>query len=90
VYEQFLGARNEVLAEDCDAHEGLHVLEDRARFETSGDELVVSSLADLAWPVLRLALGLSGTLEEQTCACGRTGLKLRELVALPQTLAAIA
>ncbi|HET8549316.1 MAG TPA: hypothetical protein VFL57_14990 [Bryobacteraceae bacterium] len=90
VYEQFLGARNELLAEECDAHDGLHVRHDRAWFDTRGGELVVTSFANLAWPVLRLATGLRGTIERGLCACGRSGFKLRELTPMPQTLAAIA
>ena len=90
VYEQFLGVRNELLAEDCDAHGGLHVLPDRARFETERDELLITSLANLTYPVLRLASGLYGRTEESVCACGRSGLKLVDLKPMPWALAATA
>jgi hypothetical protein len=90
VFEQFLGVRNELLAEDCDAHDGLHIRGERARFDSHGCELTVTSFANLAYPVLRLATGLHGRIEASVCACGRSGLKLLDLSPLPRTLAAIA
>jgi phenylacetate-CoA ligase len=90
VYEQFLGLGNELLAQDCDVHEGLHIEDDCARFDACDYELTLTSLTNLAYPVLRLATGLRARIEQDVCACGRSGLKLYDLTALPQTLAAIA
>ena len=89
-FEQFLGVRNELLAEDCDVHEGLHIRGEHARFDSHGYELTVTSYANLTYPVLRLATGLHGRIEASGCACGRSGLKLLDLSPLPQTLAATA
>jgi hypothetical protein len=90
VYEQFLGIGNELLAQDCDVHEGLHIRDDCARFESRGSELTLTSLANLAYPVLRLAMGLRARIEPEVCACGRSGLKLYDFAELPRRLAAIA
>jgi hypothetical protein len=90
VYEQFLGVGNELLAGDCDVHDGLHIRSGCARFDSHGYELTLTSMVNLAYPVIRLATGLRGRIEDQTCACGRSGRKLFDLAALPQPLAAIA
>lgn len=90
VYEQFLGMRNELLAEDCDVHDGLHILEERVRFDSRHGELLITSLANLAYPVLRLASGLYGRTEPSACECGRRGLKLVDLGTLRLPLAATA
>jgi hypothetical protein len=90
VYEQFLGIRNELLAEECGAHDGLHVLEHRVWFDCEGEELLITSFANLAYPVLRLASGLCGRTQPSACACGRRGLKLINLRAMRWPLAATA
>jgi hypothetical protein len=80
VFGQYLGLDGELLAWECEAHEGWHVREEDAIFEVDtsrGDpELLVTSLAGLRRPLLRVATGLSATLERSTCACGRPALNL--------------
>lgn len=80
VYEQILGFAGELLAWECEAHQGLHVageaavLEEQVRWGEA--RLLVTSLADLARPVLRLAVGWRGRLTERLCGCGRAGQRL--------------
>ena len=92
VYEYFLGHRHEVLARECDARMGLHVDAAQAIFEVldpvepaTGDErrgeLVVTSLANSLFPIVRLASGLRGTLTRVPCSCGATGERLLHLEA---------
>jgi hypothetical protein len=80
VFGQFLGLDGELLAWECEAHEGWHVREEDAIFDTDeggGDpELLVTSLASLHRPLIRVATGLSGRLERSACGCGRTCLRL--------------
>jgi hypothetical protein len=84
VYEQWLGIDNEVLAEECDAHCGLHLAVDRAIFELcpdlGGQELVVTSFENLAFPVLRLGTGIHAIISTEPCECGKPGPRL---VAVP-------
>lgn len=76
VFEQLVGFRGEVLAEECEAHCGLHVREDAAIFEDYSGELVVTSLQTLRYPVIRLRTGMSGHLEHRPCGCGASSPRL--------------
>lgn len=79
VFEQMTGVDNDVVADECEAHNGLHVRNTDAIFEFRGKELVVSSLSNLVHPVLRLALGLTGRIEASLCRCGKPGPRLMDL-----------
>jgi hypothetical protein len=76
VFEQFRGLHGELLAEECEAHDGLHVIGEAAIFERRGQELVVTSLLALRKPVLRVLTGLTGEIERGLCQCGRPGERL--------------
>ena len=80
VFEQFLGLSNELVAEECEAHDGLHVREEETIIELRGGELVFTPLSALAYPVLRIATGCTARPERSLCACGRAGLRLMEIV----------
>jgi hypothetical protein len=83
VFSQILSPSCEVLAWECEAHEGYHVAGNSAIFETdytSGEpELLVTSLVDRRRPVLRMATGIAARLEHAPCACGQTGPRLVEV-----------
>jgi hypothetical protein len=70
VFEELRGFDGELLAAECEAHEGLHLEAQSAVFEKLDGELVVTSLMGLENPVLRLRTGLAGTIETGACACG--------------------
>jgi hypothetical protein len=74
-FEQLRGLDCELLASECEAHEGLHLESEAAVFEILEGELVVTSLVDLRYPVLRLRTGLAGSIEHRPCACGGTGAR---------------
>jgi hypothetical protein len=80
VFGQILSPSCEVMAWECEAHQGYHIAGDSAIFETDhtgGEpELLVTSLADRRRPVLRMATGMLGRVEDTTCDCGQTGLRL--------------
>ena len=82
-FSQILSPSREVLAWECEAHEGYHVAGDSAIFETDysdGEpELLVTSLVDRRRPVLRMATGIAARLEHSTCPCGQTGPRLAEV-----------
>jgi hypothetical protein len=93
VFEYFLGYRHEVLARECDAQSGLHIDPLQAVFETIDRELIVTSLANTVFPVVRLASGLSGTISHEPCPCGYRGprlLNVRVLEEKPRVRAAAA
>jgi hypothetical protein len=78
VYEQFRGLGGELLASECDAHDGLHIREKDVLFEDS-EELIFTSLLQLAEPVLRLSTGIRGRIERRVCGCGDTTPRLMDL-----------
>ena len=81
VHEQFYGFGGELLAWECEAHQGLHINSKTAIFEEgSRAELLVSLIGNPYQPVFRLVSGLSGKLVDETCACGRTGPRIIDLM----------
>ncbi|MGE5647297.1 MAG: hypothetical protein ACM336_16060 [Acidobacteriota bacterium] len=75
VFEQLRGFEGELLASECDAHEGLHLETGSAIFEQIGGELVVTSLIARQTPVLRLQTGLSGSIVAHECPCGASATR---------------
>jgi hypothetical protein len=73
-YEQLRAPAGQLLAAECEAHAGLHVMMDRAFFEldqrAQGTEVLVSYLRDSAAPILRLATALTAEIDASPCACG--------------------
>ncbi len=84
VFEQFCGLEGEVLAEECEAHDGLHIRTGEALFEQRGAEIVISSFANLQYPVLRLATGFTGDIDDRCCPCGRPGERLSSVRRKPR------
>lgn len=76
VFEQMRGLDGELLAWECEAHTGLHLHAEHAIVEASGNggggELVLTSLAGLRYPMLRVLSGLVGRYREGLCECGET------------------
>jgi len=77
VFEQYLGADGSLLAWECEAHEGLHTVEDNAIIEQSPDcELILTSLTDHRRPTIRLVTSLAARLHFGACECGQPGPRL--------------
>jgi hypothetical protein len=93
VFEQRLGFDGRVIAYECEAHDGLHIVPERAAIEeTAHSELLLTSLTDLRRPTLRVGTRLGGSIQHDCCDCGNAAARLigaRPLPA-PQLLAAAA
>jgi hypothetical protein len=76
VFEQLLGLGGELLAWECEAHDGLHTVAENVVVESSRSELVLTSLDCLGMPALRLASGFTAALDRRPCACGHGALRL--------------
>jgi hypothetical protein len=77
IFEQYLGADGSLLAWECEAHEGLHTVEENAIVEPgSGSGLILTSLTDHRYPTIRLVTSLAARLETGVCACGHPGPRL--------------
>ncbi len=70
VFEQLRGLDGELLGAECEAHDGLHLETESAIFEILEGELLVTSLLDLRYPIMRLRTSLCGTIDRRACACG--------------------
>jgi hypothetical protein len=70
IYEQWLGLDGELLAWECEAHEGLHFNPQYLEVEFGGEGLTVTSFRARRHPVPRLATGWSAELDERPCCCG--------------------
>jgi hypothetical protein len=85
MFEHLVGMDGALLAWECEAHCGLHIVEDNAVFESVQDELLLTSLTDLTQPTIQLRTGWTAQIEPNPCDCGRPGSRLiglREVVAL--------
>lgn len=78
IYEQLRGFGGELLAYECDAHDGFHVNENVARFErcAGSDRLLLSTLSPGPAAVQRLDTGWTGEVETGPCACGAVPKRL--------------
>ncbi len=80
VFEQFRGPAGQLLAWECEAHLGLHVETDRARFvvdKTNGELRMRLTEGSPAIPT-----GIQGRILTEQCRCGRPGpllVQLRQL-----------
>jgi phenylacetate-coenzyme A ligase PaaK-like adenylate-forming protein len=90
VFGQIVGLSGELLAWECEAHEGFHIEQEQAAFETKpgdgGSELLATSLAAVRRRAFRLPTGLTGRIETSICGCGVAGPRLVEVrrVSLPR------
>lgn len=87
-FEQWLGLDGELLAWECDAHQGLHFNSDKAELEVVDDELVITSWSALRTPILRMGTGWTAEIDKLPCPCGDTRPVLRQITMHKQSLAA--
>jgi hypothetical protein len=81
VFEQYLGADGSLLAWECEAHEGLHTVQDNAIVEHLPDSgVILTSLTDRRRPTIRLVTSLAARLEPGTCECGQPGPRLLNML----------
>ncbi len=80
IYEHLVGYAEELLAWECEAREGLHLCSETAIFEILPAQqcnwLLVTSLANLAYPMLRFIMAREGTIVGGLCPCGQSGERL--------------
>jgi hypothetical protein len=77
VFEQRLGFDGRVIAYECEAHHGLHIVPERAALEeTAHSEVLLTSLTDLRRPTLRVGTRLAGSIQHDCCDCGNAAHRL--------------
>lgn len=81
LFEQFRGFSRELLAAECDAHDGLHIRSDNAIFETASPdgEALLTCLDCSDYTLLRMGTEMSARLETAVCGCGDSTPRLVEV-----------
>jgi len=77
VFEQRVGFDGRVVAYECEAHDGLHVMPERAAFEETAESgLLITSLTDLRYPTLRVGTRMARSIDNECCCCGNAAPRL--------------
>ncbi|MCS7316253.1 MAG: hypothetical protein NZ554_12335, partial [Bryobacteraceae bacterium] len=80
VYQQVVGFDGRLLAWECEAHEGLHLVAEHAIAEScggaAGGPLLLTSLTDRNFPMLRLKTPWPAALIHSLCGCGQPGERI--------------
>jgi phenylacetate-coenzyme A ligase PaaK-like adenylate-forming protein len=93
IFEQCLAPDGSLLAWECEAHEGMHLVAENAVLErNSRSELVLTSLTDRRHPAIRVVTPFTASFQDGTCGCGQTGSRILGLAThdLNCSLAAVA
>ncbi|MBV6433190.1 MAG: hypothetical protein IANPNBLG_03367 [Bryobacteraceae bacterium] len=86
VFEQFRGFSQELLAWECEAHDGLHIQIENAIFEISahGNQLLLTCLDCAEYSLLRMGTEMTGRIVRTPCGCGDASPRLMGLRVLPE------
>jgi phenylacetate-CoA ligase len=69
------------VAYECNAHEGLHITEERVMLDLDSDnEIVLTDLDNLTFPLIRYRNGDQAILSDKFCSCGRKSKVLKEII----------
>jgi len=83
IFEQLRGFGGELLAEECDAHYGLHLVPGEALLEidnSRGGEVLLTTLVDLSRPPIRVATERTLVFTEEPCGCGSCTPRVMEVL----------
>lgn len=70
IFEQWIGFDGELIAWECDAHDGLHLNSPQVHLEANSDGFRLTSWDARRTPVLRLDCGFRTELSQEPCRCG--------------------
>ncbi len=85
VFEQYLGFDGRLVAWECEAHDGMHVVPENSVLEHDRTpEMLFTSLTDCRTPTLRLGTRVNGSIEGQRCPCGHRTPLLVNLRPVPE------
>lgn len=75
-HDQYVTTEAGFVAAECDAHDGMHVIEEDTVVEVLDDAVLVSVLASRTVPLLRYRIDDRVRVDPEPCACGRTTPRL--------------
>jgi phenylacetate-CoA ligase len=61
---------------ECEAHDGMHILDDRVIVEIEDGRLLVTNLVNFVQPIVRYELSDLLTVDPSPCRCGRPGRRI--------------
>jgi phenylacetate-coenzyme A ligase PaaK-like adenylate-forming protein len=67
------------LAHECAAHAGLHIYEDTTIVEPQADGVLLTSLTNYGFPLIRFSVDDLVELDDSPCPCGRTSARLTSI-----------
>lgn len=80
IFEQCLGPGGAVLAWECEAHDGLHIVEENVIVEQDASSgLILTCLTGYRYPAIRVVAGCTANVEKRACGCGHAGPRLTGL-----------
>lgn len=80
-FDQYGCGEVEAIAMECDHHQGLHIIEERAIVELDNDQnVVVTDLDNRAFPFIRYRNGDRAVRAEGPCGCGRRHERLARIL----------
>lgn len=88
-HDQYVTTEAGFVAVECDAHDGMHVVEDDVVVEVTDDGVLVTVLWTHTLPLIRYRLDDTARIDTTPCDCGRISPRLRvegrarELLAIP-------
>lgn len=97
-FDQYVTAEVGFVAMECEAHDGLHVMDDHVIVEVVDDDgaavpageqgtrVLVTALSSRTLPLIRYELGDAAALAEGPCPCGRRAPRLRSIAGQARSL----
>jgi len=86
VFDHYGQAEITAMMHECDAHDGLHLLEDYSHNEFEDSDckeekrLIATNLFNFAMPLIRYETGDKVVLSNKKCSCGRTFPKVKKII----------
>lgn len=76
-HDQYVTTEAGFVATECDAHDGMHVIEEDTVVEVLNDAVLLTVLASRTVPLIRYRIDDRVQLDPDPCRCGRTSPRLR-------------
>jgi hypothetical protein len=82
IFEQLRSWRGDVIARECEAHAGMHIVADSAILQRNADGEILLTMLDSKRPILKSRTGLMGEIVGCECECGSGIPRLRNLASV--------
>lgn len=90
VFEQFRGPDGNIIARECEVHDGLHLAETLVTPHLDDDEIILMQLGGPHDRLMTTRAGISAEIVNEHCECGSETPRLRKLIPRRRKTAAAA